>query len=314
MTETAPADRTAAREAWVGMKVRFDSLIIIHILVMIGASRFAVAFMQPMAAGTDTSSIQLPTVWVLQLAIAVPVLAFLLTRDHWLIQKIVHAVFQGFVLLVPVLCLYLLGVFLIPTPIAGLADPASLLCLALAAGVTAAAYFINRVITHDALALVTIAIFSGICGSVIGPLPCMAFLGAMLVLDFFEVYIAKYMIVVVDRMARLRLMPAFLLPPTLGAFLDRPPQEFGSEDGERRWMLLGLGDLGIPTLLVVSCIMFLPGPGPALGAGIGIIMGYKVLGYLALAHNRPHAGLPPIAGGALIGCVLGAVLTGVPLW
>ena len=313
MTEIASTNRATPREAWAGMKVRFGALIIIHTLVILAASRFAVAFMQPVAASTDTGSLQLPTVWAIQLAIAVPVLAFLLTRDHWLIRKIVHAVFQGFVLLVPVLCLYLLGLFLIPTPIASLTDPGSLLCLAIAAGVTLAAYLINRVITHDALALVTIAIFSGVCGSVVGPLPCMVFLGAMLVLDFFEVYIAKYMIVVVDRMASLRLVPVFFLPPTLGAFLDRPPQEFKTEGGKQRWMLLGLGDLGIPTLLVVSCIMFLPGAGPALGATLGIIAGYKVLGYLAL-DGKPHAGLPPIAGGALIGCVLGAVLTGVPLW
>lgn len=314
MTETATPARTVSREAWAGMKVRFDALIAIHLLIILAASRFAVAFMQPMAASTNTGSMQLPAVWAIQLAIAVPLLAFLLTRDHWLIRKIVHTVFQGFVLLVPALCLYLLGVFLIPGPIAGLADPGSLLCLAIAAGVTLAAYLINRAITHDALALVTITIFSGICGSVVGPLPCMAFLGAMLVLDFFEVHIAKYMIVVVDRMASLRLVPVFFLPPTLGAFLDRPPQEFKTADGKQRWMLLGLGDLGIPTLLVVSCIMFLPGAGPALGATLGIIMGYKVLGYLALTRDRPHAGLPPIAGGALVGCVAGAVLTGVALW
>jgi len=313
MTETASADRTASRRQWARSILIIDVLAVVHIMVAIAASLIALLFMTPLAETTDTGSMHFPIMWAVQLAIAVPVLAFLLTRDHWLIKKLVRPVFQGFILILPAACLALAleiawkSVAAVPeglaVPVTGAAAIAAVVAAALA----------NRVIVHDAVMIVTVTIFSAVLGVVVGPVPCMAFLGAMLVLDAIEVYVSKHMIAMFEGMIGVRLIPLLIVPPTLAGLLDRPPVAIDREEDGIRTIYLGLGDIGIPSLLFVSSIMFFPGAGPAIGTLIGIFAGYRVLGYM-IQNGKPHAGLPPIAGGALIGCVLGAVLTGVPLW
>ena len=83
------------------------------------------------------------------------------------------------------------------------------------------------------------------------------------------------------------------------------------EGGERAAFIMGMGDLIMPSILVVSANVFLKGYRvlgvvnlPALGAIIGSLAGLLVLLYF-VSSGRPQAGLPPLNGGTIIGFALG---------
>jgi presenilin-like A22 family membrane protease len=75
-------------------------------------------------------------------------------------------------------------------------------------------------------------------------------------------------------------------------------------------MFMGLGDIVIPSLLIVSALSFLPatesGIGIAgnilvgIGTMIGILVGFSILMTYVMKGN-PQAGLPLLNSGAIIG-------------
>jgi presenilin-like A22 family membrane protease len=84
------------------------------------------------------------------------------------------------------------------------------------------------------------------------------------------------------------------------------------EGEEREAMFMGLGDIIIPGVLVVSAFSFLPeltveGVSGALIVALGTIVG-ALSGFAALMtfvmKGRPQAGLPLLNGGAMIGYAL----------
>lgn len=87
-------------------------------------------------------------------------------------------------------------------------------------------------------------------------------------------------------------------------------------------LFIGLGDAVIPTILVASAAFFLeegmidvPGIAlnvPALGAVIGTTAGLLVLMYM-VTKGRAHAGLPLLNGGAIVGYLVGAIVSGIQL-
>jgi presenilin-like A22 family membrane protease len=87
------------------------------------------------------------------------------------------------------------------------------------------------------------------------------------------------------------------------------------EKKERAAYLMGLGDLIMPAILVVSAAVFLPGSGisvfsiPAIFTMAGSVCGMGVLLYF-VSSGRPQAGLPPLNGGAIIGFIAGWFLVG----
>lgn len=284
----------------------------VHLAVIVGALLLASTAMAPASATTDTGSMGFPAQMFLQLIITIPVLAWALSRDHWLAKKIAAVVAQVIFLLPAFLGLYVAGIVvcvLVPFPVAdGFATTAS---LCVAATGTVVAFVWNRVVAHDAVMFVAITVFSAMLGLKLGVVPCMVFLGAMLVVDAVAVYFSKHMVVLAERSMERRLFPILIVPATLRALFDDARTTARDRDGGTA--ILGLGDLGIPTMLVVSAYTFLPGAGPYVGAVAGILAGYYVLSVM-LERGSYHAGLPPLAGGALVGCLAGAVLTGVALF
>ena len=87
-----------------------------------------------------------------------------------------------------------------------------------------------------------------------------------------------------------------------------------SHQHERSAYLMGLGDLIIPTVLVVSAAVFVPGKGIGVFSlcSLTTLVG-SLIGLLALMFfvNKgvAHAGLPPLNGGAIIGFFIGMVFT-----
>jgi presenilin-like A22 family membrane protease len=76
---------------------------------------------------------------------------------------------------------------------------------------------------------------------------------------------------------------------------------------------LGLGDVIIPTILVISAYLqpLNSGPSitafPVLGTMLGTYLGFIIL--MTALSDRMHAGLPFLNGGAILGFFLGCILS-----
>jgi presenilin-like A22 family membrane protease len=87
--------------------------------------------------------------------------------------------------------------------------------------------------------------------------------------------------------------------------------------GERAAFIIGMGDLIMPSILVVSANVFLKGWRlfgiinlPAIGAIIGSLAGLGLLLYFVMS-GKPQAGLPPLNGGTILGFLLGLAIAGL---
>lgn len=90
---------------------------------------------------------------------------------------------------------------------------------------------------------------------------------------------------------------------------------------ERDAFFIGLGDAVMPTVMVASAAVFSTAPMfslvglslnlPALLSVVGTMVGLAILMRMVMA-GRPHAGLPLLNGGAILGYLLGALLVGIP--
>lgn len=122
--------------------------------------------------------------------------------------------------------------------------------------------------------------------------------------DAIAVYRTKHMVSMAESIIEMRLPILFVLPRKRNYSLLKGK---GIDDA----FFMGLGDAIIPTMLVVSanCMQdftyyFGLINAPALGALIGTLMGYAVLSKIA-GRGTPHAGLPFLNSGAIIGFVIG---------
>jgi len=190
--------------------------------------------------------------------------------------------------------------------------PASILGGVIAVGVTALLWFYPEWYVIDVAGILVAAGAAGIFGISFGIIPCLVLLIAFAVYDAIAVYRTKHMLDLADSVLELRLPIMFVVPKHRGySFLEetRKIKNPGPDDKpeKREAMFMGLGDLVMPTILVVSALQFghagwgiLPSLGAAIGtlAGFGVLMGYVLKG-------RPQAGLPLLNGGALVGFLAG---------
>ncbi|MGM0371193.1 MAG: presenilin family intramembrane aspartyl protease PSH [Halobacteriota archaeon] len=159
-------------------------------------------------------------------------------------------------------------------------------------------------------------------------LPVLLLLTVLAVYDAISVYGTEHMLTLATGVMELR-VPVLIVLPTTRSFSFRemvaemkaetdPETEESADPLERDAFFIGLGDVVIPTILVVSGTVFLDTPllfgleVAGLGAMIGTLLG--LLGLLAMVvKGRPHAGLPLLNGGAITGYLVGALAGGVPI-
>jgi presenilin-like A22 family membrane protease len=174
----------------------------------------------------------------------------------------------------------------------------------------------------DSVGILVAAASAALLGISLGLLPVVLLLAALAVYDFIAVYKTKHMLSLADTVLELRLPVLLVVPKHLPyRFRDEAAkfkQAKPENKGEREAMFMGLGDLVMPTILVVSALQFAkPGWGlePALGAAIGTLVGFGVLMGFVL-KGRPQAGLPLLNGGAIVGFLTGlyAATGGVKFW
>jgi presenilin-like A22 family membrane protease len=156
----------------------------------------------------------------------------------------------------------------------------------------------------DATGLIIGGGAAALFGISLGILPVLLLLGILMVYDAIAVYKTKHMVTLAESVIDLHMPVLFVLPRKWSFSLLRGDE---MEDG----FYMGLGDAIIPTVLVVSA-NYMQGfvhyfgliNAPALGALIGTLAGYAVLSRIA-GRGQPHAGLPFLNSGAILGFAIG---------
>lgn len=185
--------------------------------------------------------------------------------------------------------------------------------VALAAGVGSvmALYWHPEWYVIDVVGLLVASGTAAIFGISLSIVPVITLLAALAVYDAIAVYKTKHMLSLADTVIDLRL-PVLLVIPKVAHYRFRAEaskfKEAAPENkGEREAMFMGLGDLVMPTILVISALQFSEPDWvgmPALGAAVGTLVGYAVLmGYVL--KGRPQAGLPLLNGGSIVGFLAG---------
>jgi presenilin-like A22 family membrane protease len=169
-------------------------------------------------------------------------------------------------------------------------------------------------------------------GSALSYVPIIVLMILLLIYDFISVYKTKHMLTLANGVMDLKLPIVFVIPRKWNYSYIK--EDFSDDEGEDKTnnggavdaaaelkkkkkksdaLFMGLGDAVIPTLLVVSANHFIEHDGwismPALFAAIGTLIGFAALMYL-VSKGKPHAGLPFLNTGAILGFIAGVLISG----
>jgi presenilin-like A22 family membrane protease len=163
---------------------------------------------------------------------------------------------------------------------------------------------------------------TAILGISLGILPALVLLGALMVYDAVAVYGTKHMVSLADVVADMKLPILMVVPEERGfdytrsSPLKQVRERVREAPSERQATFMGLGDVIIPGVLVVSAYTFLPVHPLVLGVGANLVIslitilgslgGYAVLMRL-VDRGSAQAGLPFLNGGAILGFVVAYV-------
>lgn len=156
---------------------------------------------------------------------------------------------------------------------------------------------------------------AAIFGVSLGVLPAFLLLALLAIYDAVAVYRTKHMLTLADGVMEMRLPVLFVVPRRRGySFME----DVSVEEDDRDALYMGLGDAVIPTVLAASALSFAGEmhdvAGVELytagGAVAGIAAGFGGLMYL-VSKGKPHAGLPLLNAGAVLGFFAGALYVGV---
>jgi presenilin-like A22 family membrane protease len=256
----------------------------------------------------DPTSIANPFIFILILLVFT---GFLLLLIKFNLKKVIAAVI-GFSIFLTFGYIFaaLVSAALGPTDLAFLA----ILILSVLATVLLYAYPEWYVI--DILGILIGAGVASIFGVSLDILPVIILLVLLAVYDAISVYKTKHMITLAEGVIGLKTPILFVVPKRRDYSFIRDGIGKLDEGGERAAFIIGMGDLIMPSILVVSANVFLQGWRlfgilnlPALGAILGSLAGLGIL-LSYVASGKPQAGLPPLNGGTILGFLLGWVLAG----
>jgi len=168
----------------------------------------------------------------------------------------------------------------------------------------------------DGLGILIGAGVASIFGVSLDILPVIVLLILLAVYDAISVYKTKHMITLAEGVIDLKTPVLFVIPKRRNYSFIRDGIGKLDEGGERAAFIIGMGDLIMPSILVVSANVFLKGWRllgiinlPALGAILGSLAGLGIL-LSYVASGKPQAGLPPLNGGTILGFLVGWGLVG----
>lgn len=199
----------------------------------------------------------------------------------------------------------------------GGSDLFAILAFGGAALATGLLYFYPEWYVIDTLGIFIAGGVASIFGISLGILPVIILLILLAVYDAISVYRTKHMITLAEGVVDLRTPILFVIPKRTSYSYRK--EGISLESGERGAFIIGMGDLIMPSIIVVSANVFLTTETiagitiPALGAMIGSIAGLGSLLFF-VARGKPQAGLPPINTGSIIGFLAGCALAGAWGW
>jgi presenilin-like A22 family membrane protease len=193
----------------------------------------------------------------------------------------------------------------------GVSDIANIVVLVLSVLATALLYKFPEWYVIDALGILIGAGVASIFGVSLDVVPVVILLLLLAVYDAISVYKTKHMITLAEGVIDLKTPILFVIPKRRDySFIKDGIGKLG-DGGERAAFIIGMGDLIMPSILVVSANVFLKGAKlggiinlPALGAIIGSLAGLMVLLHFVMS-GKPQAGLPPLNGGTILGFLVG---------
>jgi len=158
----------------------------------------------------------------------------------------------------------------------------------------------------NATGLIIGAGVAAIFGVSLSILPVLLFMVLLAVYDAIAVYKTKHMVSLAESVIDLRVPVLFVLPRKRNfSLIDHNKYNCnGDESLMEDGFFMGLGDAIIPSVLVVSSFVSYELTTPTLGAIIGTMAGYGVLSCF-VGKGKPHAGLPFLNSGAILGFVIG---------
>jgi presenilin-like A22 family membrane protease len=168
----------------------------------------------------------------------------------------------------------------------------------------------------DTLGILIAAGVASIFGVSLDILPVVILLILLAVYDAISVYKTKHMITLAEGVIDLKTPILFVIPKRRDYSFIRDGIGKLEEGGERAAFIIGMGDLIMPSILVVSANVFMKGWRllgvinlPALGAILGSLAGLGIL-LSYVASGKPQAGLPPLNGCTILGFLVGWGLAG----
>ena len=167
----------------------------------------------------------------------------------------------------------------------------------------------------DATGILVSAGVAAILGMSLSILPTLILLIALAVYDAIAVYKTKHMVSLADSVTELHLPVVLVVPKERDyTYLEQEGIKKQLDEGrEREAMFMGLGDIVIPGVLVVSAFTFLSGAKAVLGIPGNLIISLCTLfggfcGFMVLMQyvkkGRPQAGLPLLNSGAILGYLI----------
>jgi presenilin-like A22 family membrane protease len=169
----------------------------------------------------------------------------------------------------------------------------------------------------DTLGVLIAAGAASIFGISLQVFPVLILLVLLAVYDAISVYKTKHMITLAENVVETRAPILFVIPKKRSFSYAKEGISFSGE--ERGAFLMGMGDLIMPTILVVSSHVFIEAPGiaglsiPTIGAIAGSFLGLGIL-ILVVSKGKPQAGLPPLNGGTILGFLIGCAISGTWGW
>jgi presenilin-like A22 family membrane protease len=235
--------------------------------------------------------------------------ALLLVLIRYDLKKVIAAVI-GISIFLTFVYIYMAVVY----ALTGATDPATVIVLVLAVLSTVLLYKYPEWYVIDGLGILIGAGVAAIFGASLNILPVIILLVLLAVYDAISVYKTKHMITLAEGVVDLKTPILFVVPKRRDySFIKEGIGKLDS-GGERAAFIIGMGDMIMPSILVVSANVFLQGwrlAGmvnlPALGAMIGSLAGLLVLLYFVMS-GKPQAGLPPLNGGTILGFLAGWAL------
>jgi len=257
------------------------------------------------SAFEDPSSVANPLVFIVLLLIFT---AFLLLLIKYRFKKMIVLIIGASIFFTFLYTFSALSLFFLSDPVY-----ATIATLVFSIAATAVLYLYPEWYVIDILGILIASGAASIFGISLDILPVIILLFILAVYDALSVYKTKHMITLAEGVVDIK-APILFVVPKRRDYSYRREGVGNISEGERAAYIIGMGDLIMPSILVVSANMFLGGQLwgfinlPSLGAIVGSVAGLAIL-LVYVQKGQAQAGLPPINGGVIAGFLVGYALT-----